>query len=113
MNVTIDNKCSICVHETDYIEHFFFECEPIRLFWEKVEDYLEVVVSRRVNITLMDVLFGMYKSELNPKQKEVINHVILIGKMCISMVKKCQLKTPEHLVFEQQLRYRKIVTTHR
>ena len=108
MKVTDNDKCSLCVLETDYIEHFFFECDPVRMFWKKVEDYLQHVINKKVNITLANVLFGMHNSDLDPKQNSVANHVILVGKMCISMVKKCQLKTPIYLVFEQQIRYRKV-----
>jgi hypothetical protein len=88
MKVTEDNKCSLCRNEIDFIEHFFFHCTPVNAFWKQVEHYLLGVVGEQIKLELLDILFGYRNNVLGRRAIDVVNNIILIGKMCISISKK-------------------------
>ena len=89
MKVRDDQMCSYCNDVVDYIEHFFFVCPTIKDFWNYIEQYIGI---KQHN-------YGKVKTKL-------INHVILIAKMCISMYKKTNAFLPLSMIFENQLRFR-------
>ena len=109
MKLVDDNKCYICTHEIDYLEHFFFECAPVMDFWEKVDIFIFDTTETKTKLTLCDVLFGFELQNQATSRFVVntINEIILIGKMCISIVKKTQSPTPLFAIFENQLSIRK------
>ena len=106
MRIVDDNKCSICGIEVDFIEHFFYNCIPVRQFWEKVQHYISGLTGITTTLTLHDVLFGLQNEHSNIFNR--INEIILIGKMCISIAKKTKSSTPIFVIFENQLSIRKI-----
>lgn len=105
MKVTDDNKCSICRDEIDYLEHFFFFCPPVKQFWLSIERFLQTMFGIRTELSVCDVLFGIANLNLDGKN-EIMNHIILIGKMCISIYKKCNANGRIFLIFQQQMKYR-------
>ena len=108
MKVTDTNKCSTCKDEIDYLEHFFFHCPPVKQFWIEIERFLLSMTGICTQLNVCDVLFGIRYVNLDEKNeiKNTINHVILIGKMCISIYKKTNASGSIFLIFEQQTRYR-------
>ena len=107
MNVT-DNKCHYCKDEIDYTEHFFSDCTVARTMWTHVENKLVTLVGIIFKLDVIDVLFGVKDKKLNPRVKNLVNHIILIGKMSISIVKKTQSSAPVHLVLEQNINLRMV-----
>ena len=109
MKVTTDNKCELCPHEVDFIEHFFYECPNVLEFWKEIENllYLEFNVKNRLRVT--DVLFGItHMPEISKSTLNRINHILLIGKMSISIWKKTKSHAKLFNIFENSLRVRKI-----
>ena len=104
MDVVDNNKCSNCRNEIDYVEHFFFYCPPVQKFWKKLESYVHGQTGILFKFNLTDILFGVKKTS---HTTDFVNHVILIGKMCISIQKKTNSKTPIFIIFEDQLKPRK------
>lgn len=103
MKVVQHNKCSICVNEVDFVEHFFYECRPVKLFWEKIERLLYINLQEPISLDVLDILFGYQKPAENIR---TINKYILIGKMTISIVKKTKVNSSLYIIFEQQLAIR-------
>ena len=94
MKVKSNNKCIFCPGEVDYIEHFFFDCCLVRKFWKYVEGKVLQLLSNHVTITMTDVLFGLQeRKDLNQGQVNMIDHILMIGKMCISIKKKTNSST--------------------
>ena len=108
MGLVGNNKCSYCLLEVDYIEHFFIECKQIKPLWIKVSDIFHQKHYKRISLSDKNKLFGIIKSvELTSLEKKYLNHLILIAKMCIS---KYRYGTPINIciMFEQELTLRRL-----
>jgi hypothetical protein len=107
MKIRATNKCLFCVDVVDYIEHFFYECPIVLEFWKRIEQYLWIEFNIKIVLNVREVLFGISRVDgLTDTQLYKINHIILIAKMCISIYKKTELKTPLTYVFVNQARIR-------
>ena len=59
MKVRDDQMCSYCNDVVDYIEHFFFDCPTIKIFWNYIEQYILITFDIQTHLTVVDVLFGI------------------------------------------------------
>ena len=102
LGITDSNKCPYCTNEIDYIEHFFFKCNKIRKIWNHIEELFELKFGLKVKLNTMDVLLGREKGNLSSEMYRFLNHLILIGKMCIS---KFRYGTPIDIIlmFENEI----------
>jgi hypothetical protein len=85
MKIKDSNKCNYC-DNTDFIEHFFWGCGQIKSFWNYVEAQIDTYTGKQVSLTERDVLFG-HQLESVCHTNKLINHILLIAKMCISKFK--------------------------
>ena len=109
MQVRNNQKCSYCNDEIDYIEHFFFFCPVVRPFWDFIGQHILINYNVKINISDRHALIGKQDRENIDTQTLIrINHIILIAKMCISIYKKTQSNLPITMIFEYQMRLRKI-----
>jgi hypothetical protein len=108
MKVVENSNCSICTDILDTMEHFFFHCPGVRRFWQYVEIRISLIVGMKIIFSQNDVLFGWLESKVAGKYLELINHVLLVGKMCISKVKKTKSGSSIVMIFEQEIILRKI-----
>ena len=89
MKIVENNKCSICKDEVDFLEHFFYDCLPVKQFWGETERFVKAKLQVTINLTLNDILFGVNnKTNICKSLAATLNHILLIGKMCISIYKK-------------------------
>ena len=86
MKVRDDQMCSYCNNVVDYIERFFFDCLTIKKFWNYIEQYILITFDIQTHLTVIDVLFGINQHNYGNVKNKQINHVILVVKMCISML---------------------------
>eukprot|EP00745_Piridium_sociabile_P041091 TRINITY_DN80578_c2_g1_i1.p1 TRINITY_DN80578_c2_g1~~TRINITY_DN80578_c2_g1_i1.p1 ORF type:complete len:150 (+),score=8.19 TRINITY_DN80578_c2_g1_i1:3-452(+) len=107
MKVSETNKCDKCVNETDCIEHFFYTCQPVYIFWRRIETLTSSIVGKIVKLSLVDVLFGVKSNELNKIEKTTVNHILLICKMCISIARKTKSLSALQIIFDHHLQLRK------
>ena len=109
MGVRGDNKCIYCPSEIDYIEHFFYDCAFVKQFWKWMEGKILQSNYVLVKLSVIDILFGMqHYGNFDTRTVRHVDFMILVGKMCISIKKKTDSPTPLHIIFEQQLLYRKL-----
>ena len=108
MQVTENNKCSYCPNTVDYIEHFFFECPLVKEFWKYVERRISARVSCNLKLSSKSILFGVDQNTLSKEQYIIANHLILVGKMCISIFKKAKSDFALEIIFEKELLFRKL-----
>ena len=87
MRVSNSEMCKFCPQEIDYIEHFFWECQVVKTLWKAIEQTIHFKIAIYIKLDLTDVLFGYTKNNLNAFEKQELNHIILVGKMCISKYK--------------------------
>ena len=114
MKVAINNHCSYCPGEVDFIEHFFFFCPLTLAFWKQIENYILINCDTKLKINALDVFFGLQNEEqIAPKHKQTINHILLVGKMCISIFKKTNRHACMYSLFENHwnIRYKSTVTS--
>ena len=100
MNVKNSRKCSYC-DDVDFIEHFFYECKVAKELWKCVEEDALIMTGQRLQLSLNDVLFGVKgKNTVSLKDIVKLNHLILIGKMCISKYKKTECHSLIRFMYE-------------
>jgi len=105
MKVKETNKCSECNDTVDVIEHFFFECPKVLVFWSYIEAFVRNHFGVFLTCDVKIVLFGCLINYGEPTL--AINHILLLAKMCISIHKKTNSPRLLSDIFEEQLRYRK------
>ena len=76
-----DSKCIYC-DKTDTLEHHLFECEETRLFWNRLQKWMNDNLEVSISLTICEVLFGIPIP--NNPDIEVINYITLIGKWYIN-----------------------------
>ena len=104
MKITLSNHCSYCSGTIDYIEHFLFYCPIVRTFWKSVQNFVLAKYNVRIHLNEIDVLFGLQKRDtLTNEIRILVNHIVLIGKMCISIYKKTQKHALLFDLFMKQL----------
>lgn len=108
MGVCNARFCDYCPNTVDVIEHFFFECTPVRIFWRYIEDLFSASVGQRTHLTVNEVMFGHEVSTIS-NQNLWINHILLVGKMCISRIKKTKSTIQIKIAFEQEAQIRKLL----
>ena len=88
MNVRESDKCTFSPDTMDYIEHFFCECPIVVNFWKSIEQKVYRETGLRVELSVETILFGLQNNTFARFKVDYINHIILVAKMCISIVKK-------------------------
>ena len=81
--------CPYC-HIPDHIEHFFIQCSKVRELWKEVNNIINVITEKKLNLTDQIILTGAKTSDfpdIQAKEINKINAVILIAKMCIGKYK--------------------------
>ena len=87
MHIKPNSNCDTC-NTLDTLEHFFFECLQIRCLWHEVELMIAAATGKTFKLDAKLVLFGFNSSSfISIKVLNFINHIILVGKMCISKLK--------------------------
>ena len=107
MKITLNNHCSYCNGVIDFVEHFFFYCPIVRTFWQNIQNFILAKYNVKINLNEKDILFGLQKQvTITEKHRLTINHILLIGKMCISIFKKTQKHALLYDLFEVQINIR-------
>ena len=85
MKIRETNKCDFCDCD-DFNDHFFVHCRKVQSLWIEIEKLLMFILNKQIKLTVCDKLIGIKRSEkgFNVKEKNIINHAILIGKLTIS-----------------------------
>ena len=94
MGIAPNSLCQICKVQ-DFTEHFFAECTAVKLMWKEIEKYLAIYMGRSIKLSSSSILLGIDNSIASGNEQKIINHAILIGKMCIS---KFKYGKPTHLI---------------
>ena len=87
MSYKESDLCPFC-KEKDFIEHFFVWCTEVKTIWKEVEWSINVTTGLTLTLNPTIILTG-YRNSSNTTLDNVnlINHLILIAKMCISKFK--------------------------
>ena len=87
MRISPTEKCTTC-RETDFIEHFFFDCKIVSKLWKEVEREIQRLFSVKIQLSAERVFLGIISHKyVQKKDLEKINHILLITKMTISKYK--------------------------
>ena len=70
------NVCDNC----NLIDHYLYECEPVRSFWASIEKWWNEVSTCPVVLSKKHVIFGIH---YDLTYYGAVNYVILFGKMYI------------------------------
>ena len=85
MGIKTSELCDFC-GELEVIEHMLIYCPKLRGFWEMVFNIIFIRTKLRIERSNANILFGINRDSISGSQKHyrIINHIILIAKMCIS-----------------------------
>ena len=107
MKIKETNKCDYC-QDTDFIEHFFYNCKKLQGFWEHVAKTIEGEIGININLSVVNVLFGILLKDIEGITRndlKYVNEVILIAKMCISKLRYGPLDNI-FIIFEMEMTLR-------
>ena len=79
IGVANSNTCNRCREYEDNIEHKFWHCRFVQIFWNSIADWLTAnqILENRTNLSAKSVLLGLGAAST------FIGHVILVAKMII------------------------------
>ena len=80
-NCSNSNLCEIC-QENDSIEHYFYECNDVQLFWTSFNNWWRNMTSVHFRLCITDVLFGV-RNPNNLPLLDALNFCILFAKTFI------------------------------
>ena len=86
---------------------FFCDCPTISIFWKNVEKKILAETNCNIKLNSTKILFGVDKQNVTKEQYVEINHILLVGKMCISIFKKTKSMIPIEIIFEREMNIRK------
>ena len=95
MGIAPNSLCQICKVQ-DFTEHFFAECTAVKPMWKEIEKYLAIYMGRSIKLSPSSILLGIGNSIASGNEQKIINHAILIGKMC--KIFKFKYGKPTHLM---------------
>ena len=109
MGISNSNKCSACqTDDKDFIEHFFFHCSKVKPLWAKAELEINATIGKRITITEAIALLGYHDNNVSNTDRQIINHIIMLSKMCISKYRYGE-SVQLGFTFERELMLRKII----
>ena len=108
MKIKPSALCENC-QVSDYIEHFFYECDLTQFFWNQVNNFIRTKFNVDISLNKKNILMGLSYNEfptLKRTTSDLINSIILIGKLCISKFRYGKIKNlPLIFEIEYSLRY--------
>ena len=72
-------QCDFC-GEIETIEHYFFNCEPVKKFWHSLETWLYGVTGVYMKFTILEIIFGTINHDCYNCSR---NYVVLQAKKFI------------------------------
>ena len=69
--------CYLCKADIETLEHFFFYCPRVRMFWNEVVNLFRDQLKISKDFEITDVIFGLSNKET---YSSLINYIILEGK---------------------------------
>ena len=101
------DRCDSC-NQIDFIDHAFYRCQPIRKFWNDISNLISTTLNIHFTISPSQALLGLpsENSELTSRQRDEINHIILIAKLSI-VKSKVSKNANIKVIFEQEIELRK------
>ena len=107
MKIRDSDLCIYC-NTIDTIEHFFFDCGHIKSMWKEIEKLITKHTNHIMSLDARTVLLGaLPKSNLIKSKVNVINLLILIGKLVISKCKYGIINNPI-ILLEKEIFARKL-----
>jgi len=79
--------CNVCKNETDHLEHYFFSCSQLNIFWTGIERWWLQTLDISVRLNSQHVIFGLINAFDDPII-DIFNLCILIAKWHIYKCKK-------------------------
>ena len=85
MKLKNTETCEWC-EEIDHSDHAFFDCHKMKPLWNEIENYFSAKTKNIHRIKKQDVMVGIlkYQTDLKIKHLNLLNQLILIGKLTIS-----------------------------
>lgn len=83
IKVICSPRCNFCNLYTQDCQHLFFECLNVKNFWLKVENWFLDNFQIYIKLNIEMVLFGLYDNKSTDYDCELVNQVLMVGKLYI------------------------------
>ena len=80
MGFRTNDLCSFCKSQSESLNHLFFHCPYSKQFWNDLEIYCCSVSSKKIRLSLQNVLIGIIAENADPLHL-LLNYFIMIGKV--------------------------------
>ena len=100
------DQCDHC-QEKDNVEHTFYRCERLYLFWKNISSRINNKLNKNIILNETSIVLGIEQIQDFCKQEiDFINKIIIIAKL--SIIKNNMNKFPLQMIFESELKLRKL-----
>jgi len=96
-----NDLCSFCKSQSESLNHLFFHCPYSKQFWNDLEIYWCSISSKRVRLSLQNVLVGIIAENTDPLHL-LLNYFIMIGKLFCGIAEITKF-FPIFIDFEQKM----------
>ena len=107
MQIKDSERCEYC-GEKDFIEHLFYNCTRIGLFWQVIANLASNKIGKKIILNETTVLLGIEQdsnyNDLTIDERRFINETLMIGKL--SIVKSRALGNDLLSTFEKERKLR-------
>ena len=108
IGIATNNKCTYCLDQIDYIEHFFFHCPKIKQVWTSVSDKFYMKFDKTIILSESEAILGVSKKVgLNKDMLRFLNNLILIAKMSIGIF-RYKVDININIIFDRECLIRKM-----
>ena len=90
MGFRTNDLCSFCKRQSESLNYLFFHCPYSKQFWNDLEIYWCSVSSKRIRLSLQNVLIGIIALHL------LLNYFIMIGKVVLWTCRNNQILSNIH-----------------
>ena len=89
-NDDVSSTCNFCDKDDD-LEHYFFKCESLHLFWDSIRHWWYNNLGCTFNLSTKDVILGLCNAYDDESIFDNINYIILLAKYYIMKCRKREL----------------------
>ena len=96
--------CDHC-NEVDFTDHMFVKCHRLQSYWSYVNDQIDLVLEKHIELDVTMKLFGLLECKWGRKRANEANYIILLAKFCLVKSKYDPSRDAKH-IFEIELKIR-------
>ena len=93
IDLSLNDKCTFCSSAKEQLYQLFFECSHAQIFWKAFSSLWFEFVKENITVCLKYTILGLLNNT------DIINYLLIFGKLCIWECRKAGLIFPDCSIF--------------